>query len=103
MLRGTDSYGSIFIAVFEPSGPGSGMGGTFDDAISKPNAKISIFKGADAVSTLGEILGSDGEKISHGLWFRVPGGTFMLGIVTNKGQTESLKYKDRFFDSLIFE
>jgi len=103
MLRGTDRYGSTFIAVFERSGPGSEMGGTFDDTISKPNAKISTFKGADAVSTLGEIPGSNGEKISHGLWFRVPGGTFMLGIVTNKGQMESLKYKDWFFNSLVFE
>jgi hypothetical protein len=103
MLRGTDRYGSTFIAVFERSGPGSEMGGTFDDAISKSDAKISMFKGADAVSTLGEIPGSNGEKISHGLWFRVPGGTFMLGIVTNKKQMESLKSKDRFFNSLIFE
>lgn len=103
MLRGIDQYGSAFIAVFERSGPGSGMGGTFDSTISKPNANISTFKGAEAVSTLEEISGSKGEKITHGLWFRVPGGTFMLGIVTNKGQTESLKSKERFFNSLTFK
>lgn len=103
MLRGTDQYGSTFIVVFERSGPGSGMGGTFDSTISKPNATISKFKGAEAVSTVGEIPGSNGEKITHGLWFRVPGGTFMLGIVSNKGQMESLKSKERFFNSLTFE
>ena len=103
MLRGTDKYGSTFIAVFERWGPNSGMGGTFDSTILKPNAAISNFKGAEAVSTLGEIPGSNGQKITHGLWFRVPGGTFMLGVVTNKGQTESLKSKERFFNSLSFE
>jgi hypothetical protein len=103
MLRGTDQYGSIFIVVFERSGPNSGMGGTFDSTILKPNAAISKFKGAEAVSTLGQIPGSNGQKITHGLWFRVPGGTFMLGVVTNKGEAESLKSKERFFKSLTFE
>jgi len=103
MLRGTDRYGSTFIAVFERSGVDSGMGGTFDSTISKPNANTFKFKGADAVSTVGEIPGSNGEKITNTLWFRVPGGTFMLGIVTDKGKTESLKFKERFFNSLAFE
>lgn len=103
MLRGADQHGSTFIAVFERSGTDSGMGATFDSTILKPNAAISKFKGAEAVSTLGELPESNGEKITHGLWFRVPGGTFMLGIVTNKGQTESIKSKERFFNSLTFE
>lgn len=103
MLRGTDRYGSTFLAVFERSGPGSGMGGTFDSTISKPDATTLTFKGADAVSTLGEIPGSNGEKITHGLWFRVPGGTFMLGIVTDRDQKQSLKFQERFFNSLTFE
>ncbi|SFG08530.1 hypothetical protein SAMN05518865_10864 [Duganella sp. CF458] len=103
MLRGTDRYGSTFLAVFERSGPGSGMGGTFDSTITKPDAKTLTFKGADAVSTLGEIPGSNGEKVTHGLWFRVPGGTFMLGVVTDKDQKESLKFQERFFNSLTFE
>jgi hypothetical protein len=81
MLRGIDQYGSTFIAVLERSGPGSGMAGTFDSTISTPNANIFTFKGAEAISTLGEVPGSNGEKITHGLWFRVPGGTFMLGVV----------------------
>jgi hypothetical protein len=103
MLRGADQHGSTFIAVFERAGPNSGMGGTFDSTILKPNAAISKFKGTEAVSTLGELPGSNGEKLTHGLWFRVPGGTFMLGVVTNKGQAESLKSKERFFNSLTFE
>jgi len=104
MLRGTDRYGSIFIVVFERSGAGAEMARTFDAAISKPDANVIMFKGADAVSTLGELPGSAGAKITHGLWLRVPGGTYMLGIVTDKEhETESLKSKERFFNSLAFE
>lgn len=104
MLRGVDQYGSTFIAVFERSGPNSGMGGTFDSTITKPNANVTVFKGAEAVYTLGGISRSDGEKITHGLWFRVPGGTYMLGIVTDKEhEAKSLKFKERFFNSLTFE
>lgn len=103
MLRGTDRYGVTFMAVFERSGPGSVMGETFDSTISQPNAKTFTFKGADAVSTLGELPGSNGERITHGLWFRIPGGTFMLGIVTDKEhEKESLKVKERFYNSLTF-
>lgn len=104
MLRGTDQYGSIFIAVFERSGPKSEMGGTFDSAITAPDAHLTQFKGADAVFTLGEIPNPDGRRISHGLWFRIPGGTFMLGIVTDKAhEASSLKFKERFFNSLDFD
>jgi hypothetical protein len=104
MLRGTDRYGSTFQVVFERSGPGSEMAGTFDSTISKPGANVIKFKGADAVSTLGELAGSAGAKITHGLWLRVPGGTYMLGIVTDRAhEAESLKFKERFFNSLTFE
>lgn len=104
MLRGNDRFGSTFIVVFERSGPGSEMAGTFDSTISMPNAKLTSFKGADAVTTLGELPGSDGARITHGLWFRVPGGTYMLGVVTDKAhEKESLKFKERFFNSLAFE
>lgn len=104
MLRGTDRYGATFMAVFERSGPGSDMGRTFDAMIEKPNAKVITFKGADALSTLEELPRSDGEKITRGLWFRVPGGTYMLGIVTDKAhEADSLKFKERFFNSLTFE
>lgn len=71
----------MFIAAFERSGPGSRMGATFDSTISEPNAKIN-----------------------HGLWFCVPGGTFMLGVAADKAQEKQvLKLKDRFFNSLNFE
>lgn len=104
MLRGTDRYGSTFIVVFERSGAGAQMAGTFDATISKPGADVLTFKGADAVSTLGTLPGGAGAKITHGLWLRVPGGTYMLGIVTDKEhETESLKAKERFFNSLTFE
>lgn len=104
MLRGTDRYGSIFMVVFERSGAGSQMAETFDATISKPDAKVMTFKGADAVSTLGNMPVGSGTKIAHGLWLRVPGGTYMLGVVTDKEhETEALKSKDRFFNSLTFE
>lgn len=104
MLRGTDRYGSTFMVVFERSGAGSRMAETFDATISKPDAKVTRFKGADAVSTLENMRVDSGAKIAHGLWLRVPGGTYMLGIVTDKEhEAESLKSKDRFFNSLTFE
>jgi hypothetical protein len=104
MLRGTDRHGSTFIAVFQRSGPGGGMGGTFDETIAKPNARVATFKGAEAVYTFDELNGSKGKRTTHGLWFRVPGGTFMLGIAANKEhEAESLKFKDRFFNSLTFD
>jgi len=103
MLRGTDQNGSTFIVVFERSGPGSGMAETFDATISEPGANASIFKGADAVTTLGQVPGSAGAKIAHGLWLRVPGGTYMLGVVTDKAhEAASLKSRERFFNSLTF-
>lgn len=104
MLRGTDKFGATFLVVFERSGPDSGMGGTFDEMISKKNANASTFKGTDAVITEEELPGSDGTRTTHGLWFRVPGGTFLLGIVTDKtNEAESLKFKEKFFNSLAFE
>jgi hypothetical protein len=104
MLRGTDRFGSTFIVVFERSGPDSEMAGTFDATYSEANAKLTSFKGANAVATLGKLPGSDGSKITHGLWFRVPGGTFMLGVVTDKMQeADAMQSKDRFFNSLSFE
>ena len=100
MLRGTDKYGSMFLVVFERSGPGSGIGETFDVMISKPDAKLFFFKGASAIATSDR----NGEKITHGLWFRVPGGTFMLGITSNnEDEKEFIKSKERFFNSLTFE
>jgi hypothetical protein len=104
ILRGSDKYGATFIAVFERAGPDSGMGGTFDSTIGKPGAKVAVFKGAEAVYTVGELPGKSGKKLSYGLWFRVPGGTYMLGVVTDKAhEAESLKARERFFNSLAFE
>lgn len=104
MLRGTDLHGSTFMAVFERSGPDSGMGATFDEAFFKPNAKVAKFKGADAVITQGTLPDSNGAKITHGLWFRVPGGTYMLSVIADKEHdAQSLVSRQRFFDSLAFE
>lgn len=104
MLRGRDQNGSVFMAVFERSGPESEMSGTFDDAYEKRGATISTFKGAAAVTTKGVLPGPNGEMTSYGRWFRVPGGTFMLGVVTSKEhEAATLKVKERFFNSLSFE
>lgn len=102
MLRGSDQHGSVFVAVFQPSGPEAKMGNIFDEEFTKPGAKVSVFKGADAVYRIGKIPDASG-RITHGLWFRIPGGTFMLGIVTDKEhEAASLKSMDRFFNSLTF-
>ena len=104
MLRGTDRHGSTFMAVFERSSPGSSMGTTFDEAYFKPNANVTKFKGADAVTTQGTLPESNGAKITHGLWFRVPGGTYMLSVIADKEHdVQSLASRQRFFQSLTFE
>jgi hypothetical protein len=104
MLRGSDQNGSVFMAVFERSGPEAEMAGTFDDAYEKKGATISTFKGAAAVTTKGVLSGPNGAMTTHGLWFRVPGGTFMLGVVTSKQhEAATLKVRERFFNSLRFE
>lgn len=81
MLRATDQYGSAFIAVFERSGPDANLTGTFDNEIERAGALVSTFKGLPAVSSRGELTNDGQEMISHSLFFRVPGGTYMLGIV----------------------
>ncbi|MFL6709700.1 MAG: hypothetical protein ACJ8HI_15985 [Massilia sp.] len=104
MLRGADQNGTRFIAVFERAGPNAEMSGTFDDTYGKPGATTSTFKDAVAVSTKDLVPGAKDAMISNGLWFRVPGGTFMLGVVASKEhQSEALKVRDRFFNSLKFE
>lgn len=100
MLRGTDQFGSGFLAVFERSGPDSNTGKGADEVFGRADAKKMIFKGAEAASSIGKY----GERTTHGLWFRVPGGTFMLAIVTDKEhEEESMKFKDRFYNSLTFD
>lgn len=104
MVRGQDQDGSTYLAVFERAGPDAAMSGTFDDMNAKPDAVHSTFKGAMAVTTIGTIAGPAGNMTSHGIWFRVPGGTFMLGVVAAKGhEAQALKNKDRFFNSLAFK
>jgi hypothetical protein len=103
MLRGTDPDGSTYLAVFERAGPDAAMSGTFDNMYAKADAVKSTFKGASAVRTIGNNVGPDGDMDSYGLWFRVPGGTFMLGIVASKAhEAQARKNKDRFFNSLEF-
>lgn len=100
MVRGKDQYGSVYLAVFERSGPESSIGIAVDHTYEDNPAGRSMFKGAESVY----YVGKNGERITHGLWFRVPGGSFMLGIVTEKEyEAASMKLKDRFFNSLSFD
>jgi hypothetical protein len=104
MIRGTDEDGSTYLAVFERTGPDAAMSGTFDDMYEKRDTVKSTFKGAVAVTTIGTIAGPNGNLTSYGLWFRVPGGTFMLGVVAaERYEAQALKHKDRFFNSLEFK
>jgi hypothetical protein len=104
MLRGTDQDGSTYLAVFERAGSKSAMSGTFDDMYEKADAVKSTFKGASAVNTVGTVAGPGSDRKSYGLWFRVPGGTFMLGVVASKGsEAQAMKNTGRFFNSLEFK
>lgn len=103
MLRGTDKNGSIFIAVFQRSGPGAGLAGPIDQAYQDQNATTFTFKGATALTTKSTVAGPQGKMISHGLWFRIPGGTYMLGIASPEGHEVSPAVRERFYNSLRFE
>jgi hypothetical protein len=71
--------------------------------MEKEGPDISTFKGMPAVVTRGVMAGTHGALITHSTIFRVPGGTFMLGIVTPKDhETQSLQQLDRFYNSISF-
>jgi hypothetical protein len=104
MLRATDQHGSTFMAVFEPTCANFEFAGTFDVQMAKAGATVTSFRGMPAVYTRGTHSGSKGAVIIHSQIFRVPGGTFMLGIVTSKeNEAKSMQQKDRFFNSLSFK
>lgn len=104
VLRGTDQDGSTYMAVFERAGPEAAMSGTFGDMDAKQDAVRSTFKDAAAISTTGTVPGPNGNMTSHGLLFRVPGGTFMQGMVASQGhEAQALNNRQRFFNSLEFK
>ncbi|WP_338770901.1 hypothetical protein [Massilia sp. METH4] len=101
MLRSADSLGSTFMAVFEPFGTNASMFGTFDETIARPDCEKLDFKGRPAVYTRSV---QPGGMIFHSMLVRIPGGTFMLGIVTSrKSEAKSMARKGRFFESLAID
>jgi hypothetical protein len=104
MLRGMDQNGSTFMAVFQRSGPDSPTGMSFDGTIAEPGAKSFLFKGAQAVRSVDDMSTATKKMRMHALYLRVPGGTFMLGVIAEKQhEAAALQAQERFFNSLKFE
>lgn len=100
MLRTTDANGLTFLAVREPNGPDPSMAGSFDTEMKSNRSKIVQFKGVSAVET----STAQGAVIMHSLMFRVPGGTYMLGVsVPKERDKESTPLRERFYQSLAFD
>jgi hypothetical protein len=100
MLRTTDANGITFFAVREPNGPDPSMAGSFDTEMKSKRNKIVQFKGVSAVET----STTQGAVIMHSLMFRVPGGTYMLGVSAPKERDkESTLVRERFYQSLAFD
>lgn len=100
LLKTTDANGFTFIAVREPNGPDPSMAGSFDTEVKSKRSKIIQFQGVSAV----EIRTAQGALIMHSLMFRVPGGTYMLGVsVPKEREQESTPLRERFYQSLAFD
>lgn len=103
MLRAKDQYGSVFMALFERSGPDSEMAGSFDQAMKSAGYPKSTLKGFPAVFGSEPFPALDPTAKVYTVMLRVPGGTYLIGITTTREhEAESLKDKERFFNSLLF-
>lgn len=100
MLKAIDAQGTTFIAVREPNGPEQPMAGTFDTAVGKKGTTIVQFKGLPAIET----RTVQGIVLMHSLMFRVPGGTYMLGVsLPKEREADSASVRERFYQSLAFD
>jgi hypothetical protein len=100
MLKAIDANGFTFMAVREPNGPDPSMAGSFDTTMMNKSSKVVQFKGVSAVET----STVHGSVVRHLLMFRVPGGTYMLGVSVPKNrEQESIPMRERFFQSLSFD
>lgn len=103
-LVSKDQFGSTYVVTFEPSVPDAELIGTFDNAMSEPGARIAQFKGMPAVSGREIIDTPSGKMAAHSMLFRVPGGTYLLGIAASeKNESKSLRLRERFYNSIRFE
>lgn len=104
MLRAVDSNGVTYLAVFERSSLTATMRGTFDQEYRQSSAGRLVFKGMPAVAARSDPASFGKDLVSHSLFVRVPGGTYMLGVVAPKNmEPQALKSKERFLDSLSFD
>ena len=63
-----------------------------------------FFTGLPAVAARSDPASFGKDLISHSLFVRVPGGTYMLGIVAPRGvEPQALMNKERFLNSLSFD
>jgi len=76
--------------------------GTFDQEMQQASPPaIRTFNGYPAVTVKGTLPGSEGKRITHSLFIRVPGGTLLLAIATTpESQQQSMRSAERFYWSL---
>ena len=103
ILRATDAAGSTFIVVFAPSRKYSRIAGTFDNEMRQAQAEKSVFRGMPALR-FREVTDKASGAVMSSLWVRVPGGTYAFAVRTSKeNEAQSLKARERFFNSIVFE
>ena len=102
-LRTVDKPGSMFSVVFEPSRKGSVAAELFDSEMGLPDAVKTKFRGLPAVHLRNRTEQATG-MVMNGILVRVPGGTYALAVTTRKNAgPESLKERERFYNSITFE
>lgn len=100
LLRAHNEDGLVFFATREPNSPDASLAGIFDTDIRNKNTTVVQFKGVPAISA----RTIHGALIHYLLVFRVPGGTYMLGILTPKDrEKDAIAVRDRFYNSLAFD
>jgi hypothetical protein len=100
VIRTVDATGMTFVATREASTPEPELARTFDTEYEAFPARRIQFKGVPALTY--RIFRDD--RVFHSIMFRVPGGTFALGVEAKKNnEDEALAVRERFFNSIVFE
>lgn len=100
LIRATDPSGMTFVATREANSPEPELARTFDAEYEAFPARRVQFKGVPALTYRVDRA----DTVLHSIMFRVPGGTFVLGVGSKKDQeSEALVARERFFNSIVFE
>lgn len=104
VIRTMDPKGISFVATREGNIAEPELARTFDKEYGAFPTRRVQFKGVPALAD----RVARGDMILHSLMFRVPGGTFALGVTYPKEkekvmEKDALAMKERFYHSIVFE